>query len=146
MVFKGHGLGKNLIIDTLTPANMLTKDTVKTIHDDLQAAMAEVAKKHNLTMGRSLASYTAAGFKLTCDFGDRASTGGTDIDPALVRNLQRNGFLYGLTASDLNRPLKLGAKAFLFQGLRGRNAVVKEVATGKLWRYSADVIASALKA
>lgn len=124
---------------------MLTKDKVSTIQSDLQAALAEVAKKHGLSMSGTRIVFGSTDFKLTCQFADKSATGGEEIDPTLIANLRRNGPLYGFTMADVNREFQIPGKGTAkFLGLRGRFAIIQ--LNGKNWKYDVNMIAAMVKA
>jgi hypothetical protein len=125
----------------------LDKLTVALIQKDIQAALKAVADKHNLSMSGSRISYSSTDFKLGCTFADKSATGGEEVNPDLVRNLKRNGFMYGFTMEDLNLEFMIPGKGQVkFQGLRGKFAVVKVISTGQSYRYEAPLIASMVRA
>jgi hypothetical protein len=122
---------------------MLNKAKVTEIQADLSEALKAVAKKHNLTMSGTKVLFSAADFKLTANFGDKESTGGLEIDPVLLRNLTRNGFMFGLDSDMAVKQFNLpGMGKCELHGLRGKFAVVKNLSTSKMWKYDARMISA----
>jgi len=126
---------------------MFDKTTLTAIQADIQAALKAVAEKHNLSMSGTKISYTERDFKLTCNFGDKAATGGFAIDPVALRNLQRNGFMYGLKAEQAGKEFEVPGKGTcILHGLRGKNALYEIKATSKRWLGDARMIAAFVNA
>ena len=124
---------------------MLTQEKVAAIQKDIQAALKEVADKHNLAMSGTKIVFSEIDFKLTTTFGDKAEIG-DGVNPEFVRNLQRNGSLYGLDVSHVGKVITVGSRASLkFQGLRGKHAAMR-APDDKIYLYDAMLVAQLLRA
>ena len=124
---------------------MLTKETITLIQSDIADALRAVAAKHNLTLAKHHISYGADNFRLTAEFGDKSELG--DINPLYKKDLIRNGWIHGLLAEHLSKEFKMGARTYQFYGMRGRvNAIVKNVADGKMYKMDPKDVAAALGA
>lgn len=115
------------------------------IQKDLDQVLAAFAAKHGLTVAPTRGSFTNTDIKISVVFGDVATIGSPDVNPELVRNLKRNGDLYGLTMSHLNKKVNIGTRHNLtFQGLRGKKAVFKDP-SGQSWLYDAALASDYLR-
>ena len=124
---------------------MITKELIKTIHADIAAALEEVAKKHNLTLAKRHITYYDDHFRFTAEFGDKTELG--DINPTYKKDLLRNGWTFGLTEQHLNKQFNMGARTYIFYGMRGRvNAIVKNIVDGKMYKMDPKDVAAALGA
>lgn len=123
---------------------MLNKEKVSQIQADIQAALQAVADKHGLAMSGTKIVFSDVDFKLTTTFGDKSEIGG-DVDPEFVRNLKRNGAMYGLSVADLGKQVNIGNRVDLkFQGLRGKKAAMK-APDNKIWLYDATLVAQLMR-
>lgn len=123
---------------------MLNKEKVAQIQADIQAALQAVADKHGLAMSGTKIVFSDVDFKLTTTFGDKSEIGG-DVDPEFVRNLKRNGAMYGLSVADLGKQVNIGNRVGLkFQGLRGKKAVMK-APDNRIWLYDATLVAQLMR-
>ena len=122
----------------------MDKQKVIIIQNDIDAALAEVAKKHGLSVSGIRGSFSETGLKFSAVMGD-IQTIGSDADPEYVRNLERNGRFYGLDKSFIGKSITIGTRAGLvFQGLKGKKAAFK-APDKKIWLYDAALAAQLLK-
>lgn len=122
----------------------MDKQKVIAIQKDIDAALAEVAKKHGLSVSGIRGSFSETGLKFSAVMGD-IQTIGCDADPEYVRNLERNGQFYGLDKTFIGKVVTIGARTGLvFQGLKGKKAAFK-APDQKVWLYDAQVAAQILK-
>lgn len=123
----------------------MDKHKVIAVQKDINAALAEVAKKHGLSVSDIRGSFSETGLKFSAVMGDIQKIG-CDADPEYVRNLERNGKFYGLDKSFLGKSITIGTRAGLvFQGLKGKKAAFK-APDSKVWLYDASLAAQLLKA
>ncbi len=123
---------------------MLDAGKIKTIQQDIEKALREVADRHGLVMSNSKIVFSDVDFKLTTTFGDKTVMGG-DVDPEFVRNLKRNGSMYGLTLSHVGTHVSIGSRMNLrFEGLRGKKAALRSQ-DGRVWLYDAMVVAQLIR-
>lgn len=116
------------------------------IRKDLDAMLKELAKKHGLSVSPTRGNYTSTDVKFTVVLGDAAAIGSDDVNPEYVRNLKRNGVLYGLDLSYLGKTFNFGQRiGVTFQGLKGKKAVFK-TPDGEIRLADATVVAQILKA
>lgn len=124
---------------------MMTKDRANELHSKLNALLKQFAAENDLSFSGVKSSFSADGWlKTGCSFSPKSVTG-DDVNPEFLRNLQRNGFMYGLDVSLIGKTINVGAKQGMkFQGLRGKKAVLKD-RDGKNWLYDAMLVAQLLK-
>lgn len=122
----------------------MDKQKVIAVQKDIDAALAEVAKKHGLSVSGIRGNFSEIGLKFSAVMGD-IQTIGCDADPEYVRNLERNGEFYGLDKSFVGKSITIGTRAGLvFQGLKGKKAAFK-APDNKVWLYDAALAAQLLK-
>lgn len=127
---------------------MLTKDRVKTIHADIQAALRQVAEKHGLTVSaQSKVTFGSTTFKFSTEFGLKDANGaGIEVDPKLARNAERFGGWQGLGAASLGKTFtdtRLGVVTYV--GMTSRDKAIVKASDGRMYRYEASVVAKHLK-
>lgn len=113
------------------------------IRKDLDATLKEFAKKHGLSVSPARGTYTGSDVKFTAVFGD---SGVPDVNPEYVRNLMRNGLMYGLNSSHIGKTFNFGQLlGVTFQGLKGKKAVFK-TKDGSVRLADAELVAQILRA
>ena len=113
------------------------------IQAEINAALADIAKRNGLTVSPTRGNYDSVGLKLSFVIGQ----GEEGTNPEYARNLERNGFFYGLDKSFLGKTIDIGSRKRLsFQGLKGKKAALKAEVDGKIWLYDAELVAGILKA
>lgn len=113
---------------------MATKEQIKQIHKDLDAAIQTVMEKHNLSGTGSSISYDATGFRLTRQFGFKDVIG-ENVDVKYLKNLKRYGVFYGLCETDMDKQFVLGGETYAMKGMTSKtNAVVERVCDKRLWK------------
>jgi len=121
-----------------TKANLIAKEA--------EDALRAVARKHGLSLSPGRGNFDSVGLKMSFIFGDTADVGSTEINPEYIRNLIRNGFMYGLDKSLVGKTITIGSKSGLeFQGLKGKKAAFKWEADNRIWLYDAVLAAQLLK-
>lgn len=123
---------------------MLDKAQISEIQKDISDALKAISEKHNLSMSGTRVSYSNVAFKLACTFADKTETNGINTDPILLRNLVRNGIMYGLNLKMLHKELDTPEGRGVFQGLRGSKAVIKILANEKQYLFPAAWAATQL--
>ena len=119
----------------------MDKAKAELIRVELEAALKSIAEKHGLSVAPTRGTFTSTDLKFSAVFGDT----GTDTNPEYVRNLQRNGIMYGLDMSFIGKTITIGARAGLtFQGLKGKKAAFV-APDKKVWLYDAALAAQLLK-
>ena len=119
----------------------MDKAKAEMIRVEVEVALKNIAQKHGLSVAPARGTFTSSDLKFTAVFGDT----GSDTNPEYVRNLQRNGFMYGLDMSFIGKTITIGARAGLtFQGLKGKKAAFK-APDSKIWLYDANLAAQLLK-
>jgi hypothetical protein len=122
---------------------MLTKENIAIIYSDIRQALEAVAKKHNLSIAKTLISYRSTGFKLTGEFGDKSELG--EINPLFHKDTVRYGRTIGMTVSDIGKTIKIGTRSYEIQGMRGRNWVIgKDFADGKIYKLRPEDVKAKL--
>ena len=117
----------------------ITKQTVAIIHSDIQKALEEVAKKHNLQIGKTHITYSDTGFKFTGEFGDKDSIG--DVNPTYFNDMKRHGYKFGLKTEDIGKEFTSGKNRYKIEGMKGYTFVVaKSLTNDSLYRFKGDVV------
>ncbi len=121
-----------------------TAEQIKALHAKLDAALKEFADENGLVAGSSRIKYGTTDFQVQVQFGDKAANP-DEIDPRYLRDLTRNGAMYGLSAKMIGTPLILAGRAgrvnFKFVGMRASKAVCINKADGKPYLWDATFIA-----
>lgn len=120
---------------------MIDKDRIHQIHQEIDAALGVIAKKHNLVIVRSYIGYESDNFRLTATFGDKAEVG--ENNPIFIKNLRRHGPAFGLDTTDLGKKFVTRQGEFEVLGMRGRNVVAKRT-DGQLYSYDPHTVAGLL--
>lgn len=116
------------------------------LHKKLEATLKQFAADNGLSMSHIKGNFSSIDLKVSLVFGDTEAIGSDDANPEYVRNLKRNGFMYGLTLDMVGKAVNIGSKRGVkFQGLRGKKAGFKD-SDGKIWLYDAELAAQILKA
>lgn len=94
------------------------------IHADLTAVLKQFAAKHGLSLSPMRGNFTMTDIKVSFVMSDAPQAEG--VNPEYVRNLQRNGSLYGLSIDDVGRTFDFGQRiGAVFLGLKGKKAVFR---------------------
>lgn len=118
------------------------------IRAQLQAVLKDFAEKNGLSVGSLNGRFdgTTIDFKFKCSLAETSKDSkGATVDPKYRAALQRHGFKFGLTEDMIGKQLVLQINGSLvkveFLGMSGyTKAVVKEVASGKVWLYRAEAL------
>lgn len=127
---------------------MLSKGKIREVHEDINAALAAVAKKHGLVLSQaSKVVYDATTFKFTTQFAEAGAAGDAGIvDPKLISNANRFGLSIGLPHTMLGKSFedtRLGTVTYI--GMTSRDKAVVKAADGRMYRFKAHVVAQMLK-
>ena len=110
------------------------------IREKLQVLLEQFADQNGLSVSNIKGNFTSTDIKIAFVLGDADAIGSDEIDPEYVRNLKRNGVLYGLKLEDLDKTVNIGSRINLkFHGLRGKKACMKD-RDGKIWLYDAFIV------
>lgn len=130
----------------------ITKDSIKQIHDELDAALKAIAEKHGLDMSKSKIVYGAEHFRMNLEFHTKAATAkvaadaGLDaaaIDPADIDKFKRHCWKFGLAAKDLGNTAVIQGKEYRLVGMSGyTKLVVQRVSDGVRQVCPADFYAA----
>jgi hypothetical protein len=116
------------------------------IHKKLQATLKQFAAENGLSMSSIKGNFSSIDLKVSVVFGDVEAIGTDEANPEYVRNLKRNGWMYGLELDMVGKAVDIGSKRGVkFQGLKGKKAGFKDN-DGKIWLYDATLAAQLLKA
>lgn len=121
----------------------LTKLKVEVMNKELETLMMAFAAKHGLTKGNQRISFSEATFKLTVEFGDKASTG--DMNPIYFKDCARFGWQHGLDTKMIGTSYKSSKGEMKFCGMRGKFAIVQSPDL-KFWKQDPTMVATLLKA
>lgn len=123
---------------------MLNVEKINKIQEDINTALREVAERHGLVMSNTKIVFSEVDFKLTTTFGDKSEIG-DDVNPEFVRNLKRNGAIYGLDISHIGAKVSIGSRMNLrFEGLRGKKAAMRDQAK-RIWLYDAMLVSQLIR-
>jgi len=127
----------------------IDKPLLKTLREEINAALAEVAKKHGLTIAAGNASYDPSGtatFKLNIA---AIADNGKAITPEAVR-FSQFATMIGLAPEHLGREFTHGAFTYSITGLKpdiyGKMPIIVERKGGGSFRMATEAVKAALKA
>jgi hypothetical protein len=121
---------------------MITRDSLRSLRADIDAALAEVGRKHNVTLRTGSASFEPhrASFKLDVAAHNES---GAAIDPAAV-NLEKYGSLYGVSPEMAGKQFLHSGQIFTFLGIDPgrpkRPVIASRVFDGKRFVFTSDVV------
>jgi hypothetical protein len=113
---------------------------------DLDAALAQVAVKHGITLKAGRIGYTETSFKVAVE-ATATSTDGTPTGKD-AESFKALAEFYGLSPSDLGRTFQSRSGTHTIVGLNSRlqkNSIITETPDGKRYRWDEKVIANLLK-
>ena len=111
------------------------------IQAEINAALADIAKRNGLTVSPTRGNYDSVGLKLSFVIGQ----GEEGANPEYARNLERNGHMYGLDTSSIGKTFNFGQRVGVtFQGLKGKKAAFK-TRDGEVRLADAALVAQILK-
>jgi hypothetical protein len=117
---------------------MMTKDLIRAIRDDVNAALADVARKHGLAMHAGNATFdnNAATFKLVCS---TVADNGQTMTPEASAYQKVAGF-YGYVP--LFSTVKIGADEYTVVGYnsRARRQPILIERNGKVFKASESIV------
>jgi hypothetical protein len=111
----------------------VSRDLLKAIRADLDAAIAAVGQKHGVTLKTGNASFTETSFTFKLN--------GTIVGAPTVEasSMAMLGSLLGLDPSWVNKPVMFAGKPFVCRGLKsGGRSVLIERQDGKMFRTSVE--------
>ena len=134
------------------------RPTLAVLRTDIEAALAEVAKKHGITLGIGGMTFTQTTFTTrisavaaaedASNSDDAApNESNSDVNPKWIVAFNRNAFLHGFNRSDLNRTFKIGRIEHTLVGWRTKatyKAVVRK--NGRLVCMDHTTVLNALRA
>ena len=111
---------------------MITKESITVIQANLKANLLKFAEENNLSLSDLKISYSDDGFKMTSQFGDKASLGDKNFKD--VSDLKRHGYKFDLDESFLNKKITIKNETYTIEGMKGSTKVsVKSVKSGKMF-------------
>jgi hypothetical protein len=119
----------------------ITKEIVKAMRDDINAALAAVSKKYNVTLKAGNASYEAHLVKFKLEWLAN-SADGKAVDKQAVA-LQKYGYMYGITPNMAGKTFKVGGNVYTLVGLqptRTKRPIIGSRTDGKRFIFGTDVI------
>lgn len=128
---------------------MITSDTLKHLRMEIDAALADTAKRHNVTLKAGNASYNREGTEATFKLEVVAlGEGGTPRDiPAEL--FISNAHMVGLKAEYLGKPVNIQGRTFTITGFKPKarkNCITVKDADGKTFVTDAATVKRQLAA
>lgn len=124
---------------------MITKQLLDVIRVDIDAALAEVGKKHGMDIKMGHIKYMETSFTATLSAAEKMEDPWlAGVDPAYIHAAKRNYTLAGM----LGKKYKVGANIVVVVGLKGRSKVVIRHAPGGtlyLMDYSTVMMGTEIK-
>jgi hypothetical protein len=124
---------------------MIDKAKIAKLHAALDIAMKKFADENGLVASSCRLSYSSTGFEVKQLRFDTTDSNPDAIDPRFLKDLKRNGFMYGLDESLIGRTMPSRRGTMTFQGMRASKAVFKCEADGKPYLYDAQMAAALIK-
>jgi|694.fasta_scaffold24073_12 hypothetical protein len=128
------------------------KQNLKTLRSDIEAALAEVAKKHGITLGVGNISFRADSFSAKITAATVAE--GDDSDGVMsgkqmkwAQDFKSHASLFGMKHTDLGKTVTIGAFTYVIVGARPRakQNIVLQNPNGGFNVQEASVVAKFLK-
>lgn len=119
----------------------IDKATAKALSAEVEKALAEVAKRHGLTVAVKGGTYDSGMYRPKVEFStdDRESA-----------EFTKYAHLFGLAPEDFGREFVSGGRTFKISGLAMRSSVrpilAVEVATGRTFKFTDDAVKAAVAA
>jgi hypothetical protein len=121
------------------------KTTCRLVAQEAQAALAEIAKKHNLAFSYRGGNFTNNTFLLKGEFAIIANG---QVQSREAEEFVRYAQLYGLKAEDLGREFESNGKRFTVSGLKPNSRAYpllgKEIGTDRVFKFKAAPIVAKL--
>lgn len=125
------------------------RTTLAVLRADIDAALAEISKKHGITLGIGGITFTNTSFttKISAAIvqGDTTAELDSDIDPRWIVAFNRRAPLYGFKSTDINKKFTIRNQEYTLVGWRP-NAKHKIVArrNGKLTSIDHSLVLQAI--
>lgn len=136
----------------------MSKDTsigkpfLRTIREEMNAALKSIADKHGLVMVVGKISYDTNSFKATVEAMLANKPEMKGVRPEEVpyfQGLQRDGHLYGLSVTDFKKVVSLYGEKYAFIGIKTRNRrtplIMKKLENQKYYGFPDDEVPSLIK-
>lgn len=129
----------------------ITRDLLKSLRPEIQAALTQIGKAHGLTieLGNATFNPTSATFKLLMVAPtDSTAPGDSAQVQKAAADFKTYAATYGLKADDLGRSFTHGGSSFVIKGLMPRRAkfpILCEKSSGKLILLNDRDVVRALK-
>lgn len=112
--------------------NEITPDLLRKLREEINTAIAVIAKKYNLNLKCANATYDATSFKFKLE-------GGLQGAPDPYEKAWKNNAQYiGLNPDWLGKDVTYAGKQFVVKGLKPRGSSVLIEANGRMFRASID--------
>jgi hypothetical protein len=121
------------------------KTNLNILRKEIDAALANVAKKHQIALSIGAISYSGEQFhtKLQAVVQSKDNKGLTVKQIQVIKNVKMYGNMYNITEEDLNKTFTYAGKPYKFVGLmpsRPKYPVLGESSTGKVFKFSEEVL------
>lgn len=125
-------------------ATTITRDLLKVLRTEIDAALAGIAAKHDVSLKMGNATFTDTNATLKVVLATKGD-GGVVITKEMA-TLKAYMSVLGVTEEMLTKPFSYSGKMFVLAGYKSRNNrfVIKEVATGKMFVAGREGITAAL--
>lgn len=122
---------------------MITKDTLIKMSKDIDAALAAVGTKYNVTIRAGNSTYDPEAGTATCKLEVVALAADGTVRDMDAEAFRREASLLGLRPDDLGKPIRLSGKTFTVSGYRPKarkNPITIKDADGKVFVTSIDTV------
>lgn len=122
----------------------MDRETAKTIHAEIDAALGAIAARHNIMLAKSRATFNAVELRCNTTFTVKGEDG---QDLAAKTLFNAYAALYGLQKEDFGRMFKVGSQVFKITGINPKRKQYPISATGesgKAYKFPAESVQRAL--
>ena len=123
----------------------LTRNNVKTLRADMDAALAKVLAKHGVTadLGRMTFTNSEVRCKLTVSVDSGAPSSVANTDANEERKFKQNAYKFGLTGNEFGRTFKSRGTAFTIISINPRAKrdgypIIAQNARGTKYKFGAE--------
>lgn len=124
------------------------KVNLKTVREDINSALAEVAKKHGIELEIGNISFDALSFRTTLKASVKDGTADSSLPGTaeMRTDFKRFASIFGLSESDLGKTFKQGRKEYTIVGMKPRKRTAPIIATtdGNMYAFPAEMVRSLL--
>ncbi len=127
---------------------MLTRSTLRTINDDIDAALKAVGEKHNVVIKTGNATFSPANATVKVSIATVTADG--VVETKERDDFRRKALRYGLPSDALDKVVMIAGRSFKVTGLNPRAkaypVILTDTFTGKRYKYTVNTVSKALTA